>query len=483
MTVSISTEIDSDLESKQTISAVSYGNEDAFKQDFGGELYNRENLETELHGNVWKAFQLEEADNVPITDDTTLSFQFQVSKEAEGHAICLEDDLIEDPFRGKHSRCMLLAGSQFSHWNHVHKRNIINTEYDAVQSPTPDEDQHPTIATLGRAIRAFDGHMNTASNTGPTAPESDEDAILKTQILPDFVVQEIVIQNRMDKAVDRLKHVRVYVSNHNEEVIYSKTYHEEDDEGIVSIEECVAIMTANIEYYQNSLHDFESLIEEEEEDSCSAISHNLGQKTIFKREQRLGKSLRLDGVIHIKDIVIDEELFENENHLFVGFVIVNSLETSYPNMVKEFAAFGRPRYNTFMPYSVKVRDLFPEIWQQQQEEARHRIKYIILIQDNDENQNDGSSAFSNFVINEDLTPEYSFDCGDICHSRTRGREMLRSRALQGGGTSNCSREGEVTISPMVRQSCCGICKFLSFTYTNFFVQVRNFSCPIICNQA
>lgn len=125
-------------------------------------------------------------------------------------------------------------------------------------------------------------------------------------------------------------------------------------------------------------------------------------------------------------------------------------------MVKEFAAFGRPRYNIFMPYSVKVRDLFPEIWQEQQQEARYRIKYIILIQDNDENQNDGSSTFSDFVINEDSTSENSFDCAVICHSGTRGREMLRSRAIQEGGASNCSREGEGKISPMVRQSCCGI---------------------------
>ena len=70
---------------------------------------------------------------------------------------------------------------------------------------------------------------------------------------------------------------------------------------------------------------------------------------------------------------------------------------------------------------------------------------------------DGSSYFRNFVIEESSTPDNSFDCGDICHSSVRrGREMLRSRALQEGGTGSCSREGEHVISPMVRQSCCCI---------------------------
>lgn len=456
MTVSISTETGSGPFPKQTLSASPYGNEDAFQQDFGGELYNRESLETELHGNVWKAFKLHEADIVPITDGTTLSFQFRVSEEAEGHAICLENDLIEDPFRGKHSRCMLLAGSQFSHWNHVHKKNIIDTNYDAVQSPTPNEVTHPTIFQLGLASHAFDEHMNTSSNTGP--PNQGTDAVLYTQIQQDFVVQEILIHNRMDKAVDRLRHVRVYVSNNSEQVIYSKTYDEVGEDGIVSIEECVAMKTTNIEDYQNSLHDFESLgeeqeslVEEAERVPCSAISGDLEQTTIFRREQQLGKSLRLNGVIHIKDIVIDETLFEE--HLFVGIVIINSPGLSYPNMVKEFAAFGRPKFDTLVEYSVKVRDLYPEIWQEEREESRQHIRYVILIQDNDENQNDGSSVFSNFVINEVSITGNSFDCGDICHSGRRGRELLRSRALQEDGT-NCSREGG--ISPMVRQTCCGI---------------------------
>ena len=449
---------------------MSYGNQDAFQQDFGGELYNRESLETELRGNVWKAFYLGDgqANHVTITDSTTLNFEFKVSREAEGHAICLENDLIEDPFRGKHSRCMLLAGSQFSHWNHVHKKNIINTEEEegAVfeQSPSPDIDRYPDIAVLGDARRAFDGHMNTASNTGPTNNHGEE-ASLKARILDNFVVQEIIIHNRMDKAVDRLRHVRVFVADSSSQVIYSKTFHEIGDDGMVHTTECVAVKTFNIEHYQNSLLNFESLLVEEEgvENPCSAIDQDLEQTTIFKREQQLGKSLRLNGVIHIKDIMIDETFLGSEDHLFVGIFVVNSAETSYPNMVKEFAAFGRPKYNTFMEYSVKVRDLFPEIWQEPTEESEetHKvIRYIILIQDNDENQFDGSSYFRDFVIQEEESrTDTSFDCGEICHDSSdqrRGREMLRSRALQEGGTGSCSREGEHVISPMVRQSCCCI---------------------------
>jgi len=74
-----------------------------------------------LYGNVWKSYKLSEPYNV--TGNTHIAFKFELTAEAEGHAICVEDDLIADSFGGVHRRCLALAGTQYQDWddNHVKK--------------------------------------------------------------------------------------------------------------------------------------------------------------------------------------------------------------------------------------------------------------------------------------------------------------------------------------------------------------------------
>jgi len=60
-------------------------------------------------------------------------------REAQGHAICFENDLNEDTFGGTHIRCLMLAGKQFSKWENVKKLNLaeiqegVATQKDTVQ--------------------------------------------------------------------------------------------------------------------------------------------------------------------------------------------------------------------------------------------------------------------------------------------------------------------------------------------------------------
>jgi hypothetical protein len=61
-----------------------------------------------MYGNAWKAYNLSQSFNVDKF--TILNFDFTLTEEAEGHAICLEEDLIEDTFSGNQRRCYMIAG-------------------------------------------------------------------------------------------------------------------------------------------------------------------------------------------------------------------------------------------------------------------------------------------------------------------------------------------------------------------------------------
>ena len=96
-------------------------NEDGqFQQDFaGGIQVNGDGRGVVLYGNAWKAFQL--VSSLTVNKDTVLSFKFRMEEEAEGHAICIDEDLIADTFGGAKTRCWMLGGSEYGDWKTVHK--------------------------------------------------------------------------------------------------------------------------------------------------------------------------------------------------------------------------------------------------------------------------------------------------------------------------------------------------------------------------
>lgn len=89
------------------------GESDGFNQDFvgGGNVFVADDKITML-GNSWKAFEL--SDPYPVTKDTRLRFNYEVTEEAEGHAICLDGDLNEMTFGGDEVRCIMIAEAKNS---------------------------------------------------------------------------------------------------------------------------------------------------------------------------------------------------------------------------------------------------------------------------------------------------------------------------------------------------------------------------------
>ena len=110
--------------------AESYGNggtDGTYDQDFvGGAVVGPSDTIT-LFGNAWKAYQLKTP--YKLSPFSKLQFDFWMFTEAEGHAICVDDDKNEDTFGGQRIRCFMLGGSEFLEWHHVIKLDISG--YDA----------------------------------------------------------------------------------------------------------------------------------------------------------------------------------------------------------------------------------------------------------------------------------------------------------------------------------------------------------------
>lgn len=300
----------------KTLSAISYGNNKAFNQDSGGEVHVTDDFSSAtLKGNAWKAFEL--STSYPVTERTRLRFRFELKNEAEGHAICVEDNLDEDPFAGKHVRCVLIAGTQYNEWSHVKKENLsIKVGRTAFQSHNIPNDQR------GLADKAIDGNMNTFTNTGiPNTPTTD----FNVDVPVGFTVTEVKIYNRMDAFADRLNKFKIYVKTSSGNEIYS----------------------ANLD--KSAVDAF--------------------------------------GLVHVNNIMIDEAKIPNGDTLKVGIELAKEGSASgYPHMIGEFEVYGKPIHNEETEFDVHVADLFPE--------TNSKIKYIILIQDNDSNPFLGESVFS-----------------------------------------------------------------------------------------
>lgn len=93
----------------------------------GGSIVSESKTMIHLYGNVWKAFRLTKP--YPVTGNTHVSFKFKLTKEAEGHAICFDDDMEPDTFGGFQKRCVAVAGTELGRWNnnHIFKTEKIDT--------------------------------------------------------------------------------------------------------------------------------------------------------------------------------------------------------------------------------------------------------------------------------------------------------------------------------------------------------------------
>lgn len=95
--------------------ALSYG----IGQDEPGRfLVETEGNRVQLGGNAWKAFPIK---SHTVKYNTVLEFDFRLVDEAEGHAICLDEDLNEDVEIQGAKRCFRLAGTQEDVWTEVWK--------------------------------------------------------------------------------------------------------------------------------------------------------------------------------------------------------------------------------------------------------------------------------------------------------------------------------------------------------------------------
>ena len=113
----------------------SYGNGDydgTYDQDFIGGVVVGPSKTITMFGNAWKAYKLERP--YEVTEDSKLQFDFWMFSEAEGHAICVEDDINEDTFGGEKVRCFMLGGTQFDEWDHVIKLDVSQIHPDEIQN-------------------------------------------------------------------------------------------------------------------------------------------------------------------------------------------------------------------------------------------------------------------------------------------------------------------------------------------------------------
>ena len=248
---------------QKTFSAISYGNNGAFDQDTGGEVHVTADLNSAtLKGNAWKAFKL----HTPylVKENTRLRFNFELKNEAEGHAICVEDDLVEDPFAGKHVRCVLVGGTQYNEWSHVKRENLSLGRIATQSHDIPND-------LRGLAPKAIDGNMNTYTNTGiPNNPKTDFFVVIQ----PGFTITEVKIYNRMDSFADRLNNFKIYVKTMSGLEIYSSNL----DRSSVDASGLVHVNDISID--EDAIPDGETLkvgMELNKEGSSTGYPHMIGE--------------------------------------------------------------------------------------------------------------------------------------------------------------------------------------------------------------
>lgn len=123
-------------------SAEAYGT----NQDGGGGIVVSQ-TGLEMYGNSWRSFALK----YQVTKKTVLEFDFALTAEAEGHAICLDEDNNEDVELPFNRRCFFLAGSQSSTWKEVWKLAESADGHYTIEIGAPT-DQNPAYINPGTII-------------------------------------------------------------------------------------------------------------------------------------------------------------------------------------------------------------------------------------------------------------------------------------------------------------------------------------------
>lgn len=243
-----------------------------------------------ISGNAWKAFEL--ATPILVSPKTSLTFSFTLTEHVEGHAICVDNDLDHDPFVGKDLRCILLAGTQFTQWRHVYRKNLA-------LDGTAFQNADLSSGSLGAAQNGNDGNLNTFTNTGLPGNDSNGNIVdtdFWVQIEYGWVVEEVIIHNRMDSYVKRFNDYTVYIRKVDGTTLAEKRFKKISESGIVRV---------------SGFKDYES------------------------------------------------EMTPNED-IQVGIKLHNTETSKYPHMIGEILVYGRPLIGRAMSFTINLSDLFPD---------------------------------------------------------------------------------------------------------------------------
>ena len=114
------------------IFAGNYGNNNAYFG--GGGSFVGKDGSIALYGNVRKAYKLLKP--YAVDANTHISFDFELFEEAEGHAICADEDTDDDTFGGSYKRCIALAGTAYELLNELHVAKVEKAGVDGTMSLT-----------------------------------------------------------------------------------------------------------------------------------------------------------------------------------------------------------------------------------------------------------------------------------------------------------------------------------------------------------
>jgi len=112
----------------------------------GGGSYVGNDGSISLYGNVWKAFELDTP--YEATGNTHISFDFELIEEAEGHALCTDEDTNDDTFGGSHKRCFAIAGTEYELWSDLHVKKTEKATIGTQTFSVKIGDIFPEIGTM-----------------------------------------------------------------------------------------------------------------------------------------------------------------------------------------------------------------------------------------------------------------------------------------------------------------------------------------------
>ena len=143
--------------------------------------------------------------------------------EAEGHAICVEDDLDENTFGNEQVRCIMLGGTRFAVCKDVKKSNLALGKR-AMHMMTNGGNQ-------GDASDSGDGNRNTFS-VSPRLSDPWWRVEMDRENQGTYAIDEIIIYSRFDRFPERLSDVRgmLFEFGDIENPVFNERYVDEVEE-------------------------------------------------------------------------------------------------------------------------------------------------------------------------------------------------------------------------------------------------------------